>query len=569
MDVSAGALAAGSGALKAAAGLASGDAAPAREFAGELDDILKSALGLGGEEVLAEQPAEMSPEALEALTQSGLFASQTAHPLIGGGGLSSGATNNADEALDALGDVLAPRPEGPGSRAQMGGVDLPRGLGLGASGAPEDGKGLVPEGDSTGLPMRSSLFDGALDVAGEQEPLGTDVKGVKPSGVEVLKADGARGQEIPTQVAAERKWQSELPDVFRAPGAGAGSRVAGEPLSSQSQVEPPVSHATVTGEASNNGVAVKPGRAGNGLSAQTEGAVVAKSAEAVAASAIAQNVKPSPGPVTKASKEQVASLSDDVASDLKVSFGGVGSEGRAGADSAPLRSPAVSASNQSVNAAAVSPQTPELTLQSMAPAHMAGASQGADTVIEDVDVKISTAEMSFATELASTVKGGDMQGASRTESLQTPNQSQSSQVATQVAVEIARNLKNAQTRFQMRFDPPELGRVDVNMKVASDGSVQAHLIVERPETLDMFMRDQRGLERALEAAGLSSNPNDLQFSLKQDGGQQFASSDDQGQQNLEPGQAAAGSEDGVDDFVSEDVVRMTLAEQRGGLDLKI
>ncbi|WP_428523622.1 flagellar hook-length control protein FliK [Roseibium sp.] len=183
------------------------------------------------------------------------------------------------------------------------------------------------------------------------------------------------------------------------------------------------------------------------------------------------------------------------------------------------------------------------------------------------------AELGADLDFTATLRGGDMQGAARTEALQTPNQAQSSQLASQVAVEMARNLKNAQTRFQMRFDPPELGRVDVNMKVAADGSVQAHLIVERPETLDMFLRDQRGLERALEAAGLNANSNDLQFSLKQGPGQQFASQDDRGQQNGQSGSANTGADgDGnatTDEAMDVQLLRMTLAEQRGGLDVRI
>lgn len=196
-----------------------------------------------------------------------------------------------------------------------------------------------------------------------------------------------------------------------------------------------------------------------------------------------------------------------------------------------------------------------------------------DLVVDGAGTKAGLgAELADEPDFVATLRGGDMQGAARTEALQTPNQAQSSQVATQVAVEMARNLKNAQTRFQMRFDPPELGRVDVNMKVAADGSVQAHLIVERPETLDMFLRDQRGLERALEAAGLNTNSNDLQFSLKQEAGQQFASGEDH-QQN-QSGQSSGGGDGAADDAAAGDIVdrellQMTLAEQRGGLDIRI
>ncbi len=167
-----------------------------------------------------------------------------------------------------------------------------------------------------------------------------------------------------------------------------------------------------------------------------------------------------------------------------------------------------------------------------------------------------------------TVRGGDLAGAMRTESLQAPSQSQSGHVATQVAAEIARNLKNGNTRFQMRFDPPELGRVEVEMKVSQDGKVQAHLRVDRPETLDMFLRDQRGLERALEAAGLNTDSDNLQFSLRQDGGQQFGSQQGEGGQ-LPTSNGGGGTVSAETDPMLEDIVRMTIAEQRGGLDMKV
>ena len=72
------------------------------------------------------------------------------------------------------------------------------------------------------------------------------------------------------------------------------------------------------------------------------------------------------------------------------------------------------------------------------------------------------------------------------------------------------------------MDPAELGRVDVDLKISRDGTVKAHLSVERRETLDMFMRDQRGLERALDAAGLKLESGDLQLSLKDQGGSGFS-----------------------------------------------
>ena len=87
----------------------------------------------------------------------------------------------------------------------------------------------------------------------------------------------------------------------------------------------------------------------------------------------------------------------------------------------------------------------------------------------------------------------------------------------QIAVAFARNAQTGTRDFHIRLEPPELGRVDVRMQLSIDGRVTAHLIIERPETLDFLMRDQRGLERALEHAGVRAESGGLNFSLKREG----------------------------------------------------
>jgi hypothetical protein len=218
-------------------------------------------------------------------------------------------------------------------------------------------------------------------------------------------------------------------------------------------------------------------------------------------------------------------------------------------------------------ARAVDQKGPEPRGAAMAAAVPAAALS--NIAFDEADLPADLPETSVSGEMGTaTVRGGDLAGAMRTESLQAPSHSQSAHVAGQVAAEIARNLKNGQTRFQMRFDPPELGRVEVEMKVSHDGKVQAHLRVDRPETLDMFLRDQRGLERALEAAGLNPDSDNLQFSLRQDGGQQFGSQ--QGEGDHQPtSNGGGGAVSAEADPMLEDIVRMTIAEQRGGLDMKV
>jgi len=85
----------------------------------------------------------------------------------------------------------------------------------------------------------------------------------------------------------------------------------------------------------------------------------------------------------------------------------------------------------------------------------------------------------------------------------------------QLAFELARQVQDGNTRFQIRLDPPELGRIDVRLDIDKAGQVHARLTVEKSETLDLMQRDQRALERALQQAGLDGNKTSLEFSLKQ------------------------------------------------------
>jgi chemotaxis protein MotD len=83
-----------------------------------------------------------------------------------------------------------------------------------------------------------------------------------------------------------------------------------------------------------------------------------------------------------------------------------------------------------------------------------------------------------------------------------------------LAVAIAANAARGAKHFDIRLDPPELGRVDVHMSVSRDGKAEALLTADRPETLELLQRDSKTLERALKDAGLDLSNNSLNFSLK-------------------------------------------------------
>ena len=92
-----------------------------------------------------------------------------------------------------------------------------------------------------------------------------------------------------------------------------------------------------------------------------------------------------------------------------------------------------------------------------------------------------------------------------------------------VAIEIASKALAGKNHFEIRLDPPELGRIEVRLDVDRDGNVTSRMIADRSDTLDLLRRDASGLERALQDAGLKTADNGLQFSLRdQSTGQQQA-----------------------------------------------
>jgi flagellar hook-length control protein FliK len=83
-----------------------------------------------------------------------------------------------------------------------------------------------------------------------------------------------------------------------------------------------------------------------------------------------------------------------------------------------------------------------------------------------------------------------------------------------LAVTIAAKSEAGSKRFDIRLDPPELGRIDVRLSVDDAGKAQAQLSADNQQTLDLLQRDKSTLERALKDAGLDLRDNGLNFSLK-------------------------------------------------------
>jgi flagellar hook-length control protein FliK len=83
-----------------------------------------------------------------------------------------------------------------------------------------------------------------------------------------------------------------------------------------------------------------------------------------------------------------------------------------------------------------------------------------------------------------------------------------------LALEIAVTAKSGNSRFEIRLDPAELGRIDVRIDVDRNGHMTSHLMVEKQETLTMLRQDAPQLQRALDDAGFNTGNSGLQFSLR-------------------------------------------------------
>lgn len=90
---------------------------------------------------------------------------------------------------------------------------------------------------------------------------------------------------------------------------------------------------------------------------------------------------------------------------------------------------------------------------------------------------------------------------------------------------ISRHVSAEATEFTLRLDPAELGRVEVKLEMGKDGKATVSIQADNASTFDLLRRDSHALERALAEAGLKLDSGGLNFSLRQQDGQnpqQFA-----------------------------------------------
>lgn len=149
-------------------------------------------------------------------------------------------------------------------------------------------------------------------------------------------------------------------------------------------------------------------------------------------------------------------------------------------------------------------------VQAAAGAAIIAAVANKDTVKKDRDPSIdpllaAQAQSGDRTAQAGTLRPANAAYAAPVTRLNMPN----------IALEIARHANNGINRFEIRLDPAEMGRIDVKLDLDGKGGINAHLRVDRPDTLNLLQRDSHALERALAQSGLDAGKTNLEFSLRQ------------------------------------------------------
>jgi flagellar hook-length control protein FliK len=129
-----------------------------------------------------------------------------------------------------------------------------------------------------------------------------------------------------------------------------------------------------------------------------------------------------------------------------------------------------------------------------------------------------------ATNNAMTGIAGSQPQTQQTQGSDAPSVTQNVQISTPtpnmpaLAVEIAAKSQSGAKQFDIRLDPPELGRVEVRLSIDATGKASAHLSADQPQTLDLLQKDAPTLTRALRDAGLDVSQDGLNFSLRQQPG---------------------------------------------------
>lgn len=140
------------------------------------------------------------------------------------------------------------------------------------------------------------------------------------------------------------------------------------------------------------------------------------------------------------------------------------------------------------------------------------------------------------------------------------NSPQAAQATTMqmVAMQVQKNIAGNVSTFTMQLNPAELGGLEIRLKFGKDGLMKAHLIADKPETLNMLQKDSSALHRVLQGAGLDADDSALSFDLRQQDQQQGDARQSGGNNR------ARGYGEGLDDMISDNAIQAKIAVASAG-----
>jgi flagellar hook-length control protein FliK len=172
------------------------------------------------------------------------------------------------------------------------------------------------------------------------------------------------------------------------------------------------------------------------------------------------------------------------------------------------------------------PDAPPLDTDKKAPepapnlfkAALKAAQDGAEQPKPNPPLALERLEANSGSSQTAPTQTAALQGAAPTEHVASAHaMARALPAANQVAQEIIRRFDGESTQFDLRLDPPELGRIDVRLEVSRDHRVTAIVAADNPQALAELVRHARELEQMLQSAGLQLSDKGLSFDLRQGG----------------------------------------------------
>ncbi len=168
----------------------------------------------------------------------------------------------------------------------------------------------------------------------------------------------------------------------------------------------------------------------------------------------------------------------------------------------------------------------------------------------------------FATALGQTTGNT---ATTQTSSAERPLPAQPQQIIDQIKVNITRAAKAGLDRVTILLRPEELGRIDIKLEMTDEGAVRASITADKPATLELLQREVRGLERALQDAGLQTDTDNLEFNLRSDTNDRLAE-DAKDQNRRAPQSSEDDAKLSADNENTEQFDYTAAARMRGGVD---